>query len=49
LPGLFGKQGRFGTHNNSDDLIDNLSLKIGHWQMREAPWSAERQFRFAVA
>jgi hypothetical protein len=39
---------RFGTHENSEDVIENWPLKIGHLKMREAPWSAERQFRFAA-
>jgi hypothetical protein len=30
------------------ETIENWPLRIGHLQMREAPWSAERQFRFGV-
>jgi hypothetical protein len=33
---------RIGTHGTSEDLIDNWSLKIGHWQMWKRGLCAER-------
>jgi hypothetical protein len=45
------EQGRFGTPQNLQRLIENWSLKIGHWQLNSASptaqWPSSWRFRSA--
>jgi hypothetical protein len=47
------EQGRFGTHQNLQALIENRSLKIGHWQLKSASptaqWPSRMRFRSATS
>ena len=38
------EQGRFGTHENLQALIENWSLKIGHWPLNSAVPAAQWPF-----
>jgi hypothetical protein len=38
------EQGRFGTHENLPALIENWSLKIGHWPLNSAFPAAQWPF-----
>jgi len=49
------EEGRFGTHQNLQALIENWSLKIGHWQLNSAfqttqgPFEARRAILLRIA
>jgi hypothetical protein len=45
------EQGRFGTHQNLQALIENWSLRIGHWQLSSASPTAQwpSRWRFQSA
>jgi hypothetical protein len=38
------EQGRFGTLRNLPALIENWSLKIGHWQLNPSARAAQLPF-----
>jgi hypothetical protein len=47
------EQGRFGTHRKPQALIENWSLKIGHWQLKSASptgqWPSRMRFQSATS